>query len=56
MMTTPSEKAAVIAQMLDRDPVAAAMICEHLKVDRVLELLNLPDEGVRKYYGIKSEK
>lgn len=42
VMDHPSELAREIARLLDSDPIAASQVKEHLKPDRITELLNMP--------------
>lgn len=55
-MSRPSkpvmESAADIAKTLDADPVLARQVKEHLSVERLLDLLELPKIEVMQYFDL----
>lgn len=48
----PISASKLLANLLDTDPVAAAQIKEHLKPERILELLDLPAAELETYLRV----
>lgn len=47
----PQSVAQQVAALLESDPIAAAQVKEHLKPQRLLELLDLPVEDILYFIG-----
>lgn len=52
MNPIPSDVARKLADILDKDPIMAAQLKENIAVQRLLELLELPEAEVVKYYDL----
>lgn len=52
MNPMPSDVARKLADIIDKDPVMAAQLKENIAVQRLLELLELPEAEVAKYYQL----